>query len=71
MKRIVTSKNSLIIIFTVSLLFLKHNLNAQAIASLQDELGTLEAEIGVLISDMEKSIKQADVFIQQMNIQES
>ncbi|MHC4290811.1 MAG: DUF2959 domain-containing protein [Planctomycetota bacterium] len=56
--------------FKDQVLFLKHNLNAQAIASLQDELGTLENEIGILINEMEKSIEEADVFIQQMTLQE-
>lgn len=57
--------------FQDQVLFLKHNLNAQAIASLQDELGTLETEIGLLIDEMEKSIDEADAFIQQMTLQES
>ena len=55
--------------FKDQVLFLKHNLNAQAIASLQDELGTLENEIGILIGEMEKSIEEADVFIRQMLLQ--
>jgi len=32
---------------------LKHNLNAQAIASLQGELTNMETEIGTLIREME------------------
>ncbi len=47
-------------------LFLKHNLNAQAVASLQDELITVENEIEILIREMERSIAEADAFIQQM-----
>ena len=35
-------------------------------ASLQDELATVENEIGILIQEMERSIAEADVFIQQM-----
>lgn len=57
--------------FKDQVLFLKHNLNAQAIASLQDELGTLEGEISILIDEMEKSIEQADVFIKQMTLEKS
>ena len=37
-------------------LFLKHNLNAQAVASLHDELVVVEAEIASLIKEMETSI---------------
>jgi len=44
-------------------LFLKHNLNARAIASLQSELGHIETDIARLIRDMELSIKEADQFI--------
>ena len=48
-------------------LFLKHNLNAQAIASLKSELGSVESNINILIKEMEASIKQADAFISSMN----
>jgi len=48
-------------------LFLKHNLNAKAIASLQEEFGSIKADIAVLISDMEASISEADEFIASMS----
>ena len=44
-------------------LYLKHNLNARAIASLQSELGSIEADVSRLIKEMEASIKEADRFI--------
>lgn len=44
-------------------LFLKHNLNARAISSLQSELGSIQADVSRLIRDMELSIKEADQFI--------
>jgi len=56
--------------FHDQVLFLKHNLNAQAIAALQNELTTVENEIGILIHEMEKSIDEADAFIQEMTQQE-
>ena len=56
--------------FHDQVLFLKHNLNAQAIASLQDELITVENEIGILILEMEKSIDEANAFIQEMTQQQ-
>jgi hypothetical protein len=47
-------------------LYLKHNLNAQAIASLQNELITVETDVAALIREMEKSIAEADAFISAM-----
>lgn len=47
-------------------LYLKHNLNAQAIASLQNELVTVETDVAALIKEMEKSIAEADTFINAM-----
>ena len=44
-------------------LYLKHNLNAKAILSLQQEFGTIKSDIAALIQEMEKSIKEADAFI--------
>lgn len=47
-------------------LYLKHHLNAQAIDSLQDQLGGMETDVAALIKDLEASIKEADGFIQTM-----
>lgn len=44
-------------------LFLKHNLNARAISSLQAELGNIQTDVSRLIREMEISIKEADQFI--------
>ncbi len=44
-------------------LYLKHNLNARAIASLRQEFGGLRRDIDVLIKDMETSIAAADSFM--------
>jgi len=44
-------------------LFLKHNLNARAIASLKTEFKGLKKDIQRLIGDMEHSIKAADTFL--------
>ena len=45
-------------------LFLKHNLNARAIASLQGELGRIETDVSRLIRDMDAAIQEADSFVQ-------
>ncbi|HPY77360.1 MAG TPA: DUF2959 family protein, partial [Anaerohalosphaeraceae bacterium] len=52
--------------FKDQVLFLKHNLNARAIASLQGQLSSIESDIAVLVRDMETSIAEADSFIKQM-----
>ena len=44
-------------------LFLKHNLNAKAIAGLSDELVTVQTNVDKLVKDIEVSIAQADAFI--------
>lgn len=44
-------------------LFLKHNLNARAIASLKTEFSGLKHDITALIVDMERSIEAADEFM--------
>ena len=47
-------------------LFLKHNLNAQAISSLKGELSTIEGNVSRLIREMEKSIAESEAFIAQL-----
>lgn len=47
-------------------LYLKHNLNAQAIASLQSELGRVEGDVSTLLLEMEAAIREADAFIGRM-----
>ncbi|MEC7380561.1 MAG: DUF2959 family protein, partial [Pseudomonadota bacterium] len=52
--------------FQDQVLFLKHNLNAQAIASLRNEFASIENDIASLIRDMEASIAKADAFISEL-----
>jgi len=47
-------------------LYLKHNLNAQAIASLKGEATNIQAEISKLITQMNQSIAKADEFVKSM-----
>jgi Protein of unknown function (DUF2959) len=53
--------------FKDQVLYLKHNLNAQAIASLQGEFMNIESNIAVLIKEMEKSIGEANAFIKTLH----
>ncbi|MCL4215676.1 MAG: DUF2959 family protein [Candidatus Hydrogenedentes bacterium] len=52
--------------FRDQVLFLKHNLNAQAIASLENELAAIETDVADLIREMERAISEADAFIREM-----
>jgi hypothetical protein len=53
--------------FRDQVLYLKHNLNARAIASLQTELLTVETDVANLVREMEKAISEADGFIKVMD----
>jgi hypothetical protein len=48
-------------------LFLKHNLNAQAIGALDKELLTVRTNVDALIADLEAAISEADQFIAEMS----
>ena len=52
--------------FRDHVLYLKHNLNAQAIASLKGESANIQDQIGRLIADMNASVAQANEFIKGM-----
>ena len=49
--------------FRDQVLYLKHNLNARAVASIQSELQSVESDIAALIREMEGSIAEANSFI--------
>jgi hypothetical protein len=49
--------------FRDNVLFLKHNLNAQAIGSLREEFSTLKGEIDGLIKNMNEAIQTSNKFI--------
>lgn len=66
MKRAETKMDPVLAKFKDQVLFLKHNLNAQAIASLKSELVSVEGNIASLIKEMEASIKEANSFIASM-----
>lgn len=52
--------------FNDQVLYLKHNLNARAIASLQGTANQVQNDVANLIRDMEASIAEANSFISQM-----
>ncbi len=52
--------------FNDNVLYLKHNLNAQAVASLQVEFRQIEGDIEALIREMRAAIASSDAFIASM-----
>jgi predicted nucleic acid-binding Zn-ribbon protein len=44
-------------------LYLKHNLNAQAVGALKLEVGRIEVEVDSLITDLNKSIQETEAFL--------
>lgn len=67
MRRAESKIDPVLRVFQDQVLFLKHNLNAQAIASLEGELVTLTVGVAGLISAMERSIERANAFMRNLN----
>ena len=63
MKRASASMDPVLAAFKDRVLFLKHNLNAAAISSLQDEAVRIQTDVAGLVAEMQKSIDEADRFI--------
>lgn len=49
------------------MLYLKHNLNAQAVSSIKGEFNLIKADINSLIKEMNVSIAEADRFVSSLN----
>jgi hydroxymethylpyrimidine pyrophosphatase-like HAD family hydrolase len=49
-----------------NVLYLKHNLNARAIASLKNELGNVNRDITIMIDAMQRAINESNSFIDEM-----
>jgi chromosome segregation ATPase len=63
MKRASSKMDPVLAAFKDQVLYLKHNLNAKAIAALEGELTTIRTNVDRLVKDMEASIAEADAFI--------
>jgi hypothetical protein len=68
MRRAEDKMQPVLVAFNDQVLFLKHNLNAQAISSLQGELNSIQSDVAVLITDMEASIAKSQAFIEDMEL---
>ncbi|MCK6446645.1 MAG: DUF2959 domain-containing protein [Planctomycetes bacterium] len=67
MKKAEAKMQPVLTAFNDRVLFLKHNLNAQAIASLSTQVGEIDGKVQELVKDMEASIAEADAFISAMD----
>lgn len=63
MRRAEQSMTPVLAVFQDQVLFLKHNLNALAIASIRKEMADIERVTQTLIDAMDTSIREADAFI--------
>jgi hypothetical protein len=63
MKRAESRMEPVLSAFRDQVLFLKHNLNAKAIASLESQVPEIETDVAALVRDMNASIKEADTFL--------
>lgn len=66
MERAESKLEPVLAVFKDQVLYLKHNLNARAISSLKNELSGIKSDVSTLINAMEKSIDEANTFINSM-----
>lgn len=66
MRRAEARMNPVLETFQDQVLYLKHNLNARAVASLSGELSAVESDVDALVRAMEASIREANSFIAAM-----
>lgn len=66
MKDAASKMDPVLAAFKDQTLFLKHNLNARAIASLETDLAKVKSDVAELIKEMEASIAEANAFIDEL-----
>jgi SMC interacting uncharacterized protein involved in chromosome segregation len=66
MKQAESKMEPVLAAFRDQVLFLKHNLNARAIAALSETASGIENDVAALIKDLEASITEANAFIDQL-----
>lgn len=70
MRRAAARMDPVLATFRDQVLFLKHNLNARALTSLEGTNRALQADIERLIADMNVSIREAEVFIRNLQAEQ-
>ena len=66
MRRAESKMEPVLKVFRDQVLFMKHNLNARALASLEGVAAELDTDVAALIRDMQASIDEANAFISRM-----
>lgn len=66
MNRVESSLDPVLDTLRDNVLYLRHNLNSRAIASLQGELDTIGTDVDQLIDDMQEAIRESREFIEDM-----
>ncbi len=66
MRRAESKMEPVLRVFRDQVLFMKHNLNARALASLEGVAAELDTDVAALIRDMQTSIDEANAFISRM-----
>jgi len=64
MKLAESKMEPVLVVFRDHVLYLKHNLNAKALASLDSVAAELDKDVAALVRDMETSIDEANAFIE-------
>ncbi|MGI6458054.1 MAG: DUF2959 family protein [bacterium] len=68
MKRAEQKMQPVLDMFQDQVLFLKHNLNASAISSMEGTVVTLQSDVSELVRELERSIAEANQFINTMGL---
>jgi hypothetical protein len=63
MKKAERKMEPVLVAYRDQVLFLKHNLNASAIASLESQAAGIQSDVDALVRDLSASIKEADAFL--------
>jgi hypothetical protein len=66
MRRAESKMDPVLQAFRDQVLYLKHNLNAAAIASLESTVTSIESDVEALINELRRSIREADEFLSSM-----
>lgn len=66
MRRAEARMEPVLLAFRDQVLYLKHNLNARAVASLENNVVAIEDDVAALVREMQAAIREADRFVSSM-----
>ncbi|MFW8591634.1 DUF2959 domain-containing protein [Glaciecola sp. 2405UD65-10] len=69
MRKVESSMEPVLLALQDNVLYLKHNLNANAIGALQGEFSTIKKDVNNLLQEMNTAITQSDEFIETLQAQ--